>query len=96
MKKCCWLYANEKLNTYSACFIGKTIDELVDDFNKEVNNPEPLTQDRAYYREALLQAIEEKGIDTAPITDSTIAGTTINFTHPIACNHETRELEILK
>ena len=96
MKKCCWLYANEKLNTYSACFIGKTIDELVDEFNKEVANTEPLTQDRAYYREALLRAIEEKGIDTAPITDGTTSCTTINFSRPIAFNRETRELEIKK
>lgn len=92
MKKCCWLYANEKLNTYSACFIGKTANDLVDDFNKEVDNNEELTQDRAYYREALLQAFDEKDIDTTAITD----GTTINFSHHITFNPETRALEIVK
>lgn len=87
MKKCCWLYANEKINTYSACFIGKTTDELVQDFNEEVGNKE-LTHDRAYYHEALIHALEEKGIDVSAVTDGTI----ISFEHPIRFDRENRSL----
>ena len=87
MKKCCWLYANEKINTYAACFIGKTITELVDDFNQEVGVTE-LTQDRAYYREALLHALEEKGIDVSTVMD----GMNIRFDHRIHFDWETNSL----
>ncbi len=90
MKKCCWLYANEKINTYSACFIGKTIYELVDEFNQEVGVT-GLTQDRAYYHEALLHAFEEKGVDVSAITD----GTTISFAQPIRFDEENRALVVL-
>ncbi len=89
MKKCCWLYANEKINTYSACFIGKTIAELVEDFNAEVGRTD-LTHDRAYYHEALLHAFEEKGIDVSAVTD----GVNISFEHHIRYNQEKRMLEI--
>ena len=90
MKKCCWLYANEKINTYSACFIGRTIAELVDDFNKEVGSKE-LTQDRAYYHEALINAIEEKGVDVSVVSD----GTNICFEHKVRFDEETRALVII-
>ena len=90
MKKCCWLYANEKINTYSACFIGKTITELVDDFNQDVGAT-GLTQDRAYYHEALLHAFEEKGVDVSAITD----GTTISFAHQIRFDAENRALVVV-
>ena len=65
MKKCCWLYAGERMATYSACTIGKTIAELVDDFNTAFDKTD--AQDRIYFRQALLQAIEEKGIDVSAV-----------------------------
>ena len=89
MKKCCWLYAHDKLNTYAACFIGKTTAELVDEFNQDVGLT-GLTQDRAYYHEALLHAFEERGIDVSAITD----GDTISFAQPIRYNREEQRLEI--
>ena len=88
MKKCCWLYANDKIKTYAACFIGKTVAELVDDFNQDVGVANT-SQDRAYYHEALLQAFEEKGIDVSAISD----GETINFAHRIRFDAENRKLE---
>ena len=91
MKKCCWLYANEKINTYAACFIGKTTAELVADFNQDVGVT-GLTHDKAYYHEALLHAFEEKGIDVSAVTD----GTNINFEHPIRFDEETRALVLDK
>lgn len=60
MKKCCWLYANEKINTYSACFIGKTIAELVEDFNAEVGRTD-LTHDRAYYTKLFCMPLKKRG-----------------------------------
>ena len=87
MKKCCWLYANDKIKTYSACFIGKTVSELVADFNEDVGVG-GLTQDRAYYHEALLHAFEEKGIDVSVVTD----GTAIDFKHRIRFDEENRKL----
>ena len=89
MKKCCWLYANEKINTYSACFIGKTIAELVEDFNQDVGVTN-LTHDKAYYHEALIHAFEEKGVDVSAVTD----GTNISFEHRVRFDVETRALEI--
>lgn len=88
MKKCCWLYANEKINTYAACFIGKTIQELVADFNQDVGKASDLTHDRAYYHEALLHAFEEKGIDVSFVTD----GMNISFEHRVRFDEETRSL----
>ena len=89
MKKCCWLYANEKINTYAACFIGKTLAELIDDFNKDVGSTN-LTQDRVYYHEALLDAIEEKGVDVSAVSD----GSSISFEHRVRFDEETRSLVI--
>ena len=89
MKKCCWLYAKDKINTYSACFIGKSIAELVDDFNQDVGAATQ-THDRAYYHEALLNAFEEKGIDVSVVSD----GTNISFERRIRFNTETRALEM--
>ena len=89
MKKCCWLYANEKIKTYSACFIGKSITELVDDFNRDVGVI-GLTHDRAYYHEALLLAFEEKGVDVSAVTD----GTNISFEHHIRFDEETRAIVV--
>ena len=89
MKKCCWLYANQKLNTYSACFIGKTVAELVADFNQNVGETE-LTQDKAYYHEALIHAFEEKGVDVSAISD----GKLIRFDHRIRLDEATRALVI--
>ena len=88
MKKCCWLYANERISTYSACFIGKTIAELVEDFNNDCGMKE-LTHDRAYYHEALLHAFEEKGIDVSAITD----GENIDFSHRITYDREMHALK---
>ena len=89
MKKCCWLYANEKINTYAACFIGKTIAELVDEFNQDVGVT-GLTQDRAYYHEALLHAFEDKGIDVSAVSD----GTTISFAHRVRFEESSRALVV--
>ena len=89
MKKCCWLYANEKINTYAACFIGKTITELVDEFNQDVGVT-GLTQDRAYYHEALLHAFEDKGIDVSAVSD----GTTISFAHRVRFEESSRALVV--
>ena len=89
MKKCCWLYANEKINTYAACFIGKTAAELVDEFNQDVGVT-GLTQDRAYYHEALLHAFEEKGIDVSAVSD----GRTISFAHRIRFEESNRALVV--
>ena len=89
MKKCCWLYANERINTYAACFIGKTVAELVEDFNKEVEVRE-LTHDRAYYHEALLHAFEERGVDVSAISD----GTNISFAHHVRFDEADRALVI--
>ena len=83
------MYAKDRITTYAACFIGKTMNELVDDFNKEVGNKE-LTPDRAYYREALLTAIEEKGVDVSAVSD----GESISFEHQIEFDAETRSLKI--
>ena len=91
MKKCCWLYANERINTYAACFIGKTVAELVDDFNKEVDVRE-LTHDRAYYHEALLHAFEERGVDVSAISD----GTNISFAQRVRFDEAERALVIVK
>ena len=66
--KCCWLYAKDKINVYSACFIGKSLAELVADFNKEVGAGE-VSQDKVYYHEALLHAFEEKGVDVSEVSD---------------------------
>lgn len=90
MKKCCWLYANDKIKTYSACFIGKTISELVEEFNQDVGVA-GLTHDRAYYHEALLHAFEDKGVDVSAVVDGAI----ISFEHPIRFNEETRVLEVV-
>ena len=87
MKKCCWLYANEKINTYAACFIGKTTAELVADFNQDVGATTP-NHDKAYYHEALLQAFEERGVDVSAVSD----GTSISFEHRIRFDEETRSL----
>ena len=67
MKKCCWLYAGERIATYSACLIGKTVSELVDDFNSAFEQVH--AQDRVYFRQAVLQAIGEHGIDVAAVED---------------------------
>ena len=90
MKKCCWLYANDKIKTYSACFIGKTVQELVDDFNQDVNVRE-LTQDRAYYHEALLHAFEERGVDVSAILQED----EISFEHPVRFDVENRALVVI-
>lgn len=87
MKKCCWLYANEKINTYSACFIGKSVADLVEDFNQDVGAT-GLTHDKAYYHEALIHAFEEKGVDVSEVFD----GTNISFEHRIRFDEETRAL----
>ena len=87
MKKCCWLYANDRIQMYSACFIGKSLQELVDDFNQEVGLQD-LTQDRAYYHEALLHAFEEKGVDVSAITD----GKEIDFEHRVCLDENSRAL----
>lgn len=89
MKKCCWLYANEKIKTYSACFIGKTIAELVQDFNQDVGMVN-LTHDKAYYHEALLHAFEEKGVDVSAVTD----GKSICFDYRVRFDEETRALVV--
>ena len=87
MKKCCWLYAGERIATYSACTIGKTISELVEDFNTEIEGSD--AQDRIYYRQAILQAIEEKGIDVSAVDDVEDFSKRINFVV------EERKLEIV-
>lgn len=89
MKKCCWLYANEKINTYSACFIGKTVDELINDFNQDVGKT-GLTHDKVYYHEALIHAFEEKGVDVSAITD----GSGISFEHRIRFDKDTRAIVV--
>ena len=87
MKKCCWLYANEKLSIYSACFIGKTVDDLIVDFNEEVEKKE-ITQDRIYYRQALLQAFAEKDIDVSEVSD----GENADFSRKVGFDRENRRL----
>ena len=87
MKECCWLYANEKINTYTACFIGKSVNQLVEDFNQEVGLKE-LTQDRAYYHEALIRAFEERGVDTSKL----IYEGEISFQHRIKFDRSTQQL----
>ena len=87
MKKCCWLYANDKINTYAACFIGKTIAELIIEFNQDVGLT-GLTHDRAYYHEALLHAFEERGVDVSAVTD----GENISFAHRVHFDEEKRAL----
>ena len=91
MKKCCWLYANEKLSIYSACFIGKTVQELVDDFNKEVEAAE-ITQDKIYYREALINAFEEKSVDVSAVVE----GAEISIAHCVRFDEENRALIIVE
>ena len=90
MKKCCWLYANDKINTYAACFIGKTVQELVEDFNHDVNQRE-LTQDRAYYHEALIHAFEERGVDVSAV----VSGNEISFAYPVFFDIENQALKIV-
>ena len=87
MKKCCWLYASGKVATYAACFIGKTAQELVDEFNAEVGR-DGLTQDRVYYREALVRALEERGVDVSAVRD----GDLLRFDRPVRLDDETRTL----
>lgn len=89
MKKCCWLYAKEKINTYAACFIGKSITELVNDFNQDVGTTN-LTHDKVYYHEALLHAFEEKGVDVSAVSD----GTDVSFAQRIRFDEETRSLVV--
>lgn len=91
MKKCCWLYANERINTYSACFIGKTIVELVEEFNQDVGKTNR-DQDRAYYHEALLHAFEERGVDVSAVSD----GREICFAHQVEYDEESRSLVVMR
>ena len=67
MKKCCWLYAGQRIAIYSASLIGKTIPELVNDFNTEYNKIDKA--DVVYFRQAILQSIEEKGVDVSVVED---------------------------
>lgn len=67
MKKCCWLYAGERMATYSACLIGKTIPELVDDFNNHMEESD--AQDRIYFRQAVLKELEKHGVDISAVED---------------------------
>ena len=87
MKKCCWLYASSKVNTYSACFIGKSITELVEEFNKETVLP-VVSQDRIYYREALLGAIESHGVNVSAVK----IGDRMNFDRKVRYDEEIRAL----
>ena len=87
MNKCCFLYARERITTYAACFIGKSVRELVSDFNADVGGS-PFSPDRAYYHEALLLAFEERGVDVSAISD----GETIDFEHLVEYDAVARAL----
>ena len=89
MNKCCWLYAKERISTYEACFIGKTISELVDDFNQDAGT-HGWAQERVYYHEALMNAFAEKGIDISAVSD----GETISFAHKVNYDEENRALVV--
>ncbi len=61
--------------------------ELVDEFNAEVGR-DGLTQDRVYYREALVRALEERGVDVSAVRD----GDLLRFDRPVRLDDETRTL----
>ena len=89
MNKCCWLYAKERISTYEACFIGKTISELVEDFNQDVG-AQGWAQERAYYHEALMNAFEQKGIGVSAVSD----GEHISFARKVRFDEATRALVV--
>ena len=91
MNKCCWLYAKERISTYEACFIGKTVSELVEDFNREVGS-QGWTQERIYFHEALMNAFVERGIDISSVSD----GETVSFAHKVKFDEETRALVLVE
>ena len=88
MKKCCWLYAGERIATYSACMIGKSIPELIDDYNTVFDMIDKA--DVVYYRQAVLQALEEKGIDISAVDDPS------DFSQQVEYDGEDRRLRLAK